>query len=166
MGYTYDNRKRLIRMAQGATQYYCIEYSVDIKGNITIWGGEPLAPHMMHDLFCRRVTEDYLHLYDNWRHGGELVRMEQEAAERITRAELIAAYIAFRKQHPNDGYGMLHAIAQRWCGADKDDMQAERADVEDVRRTLRERNRRYIAELYGETLPIDYDFKAAYNLNM
>lgn len=161
-----ETRRTLIKLVKGGTQYYHIEYSVDIKGNITIWGGEKLGEHMEHDMFMFRTTEFDLHLYDGWRHGGELCRMEREAAKNITRDELIQAFTQFRQQHPRDGYGMLHEIAQHWCGAEKDDLKGKRNDEEEVQQELRRRNRQYIAELYGEHLPVDFDFRADYDRRM
>lgn len=163
---TQDNRKRLIRLAQGGVQFYHIEYCVDVRGNITILGGEALAEHVTHDLFVRRTTETYLHLYDGWKRGGEMVRMEEAAAKRIPRAQIVAAFNDFRQQHPRDGYGMLHGMAQRWCGAEQDGMKAERSDIAEVEAELRRRNRKYIAELYGEQLPDNFDFLADYNRRM
>lgn len=160
---TKRNRKHLMNLVKGGTQFYLIEYSVDIKGNITIWGGEALEDHMTHDMFIRIPTELDLHLYDRGNKGGEMVRMETKAAEDITRDELLKAFLLFRQQHPRDGYGILHSIAQRWCGAEKDDRQAERSDKEALERELRMRNRKYIAELYGEHLPVDFDFRADYD---
>lgn len=163
---TKQNRKRLMNMVKGGTQFYLIEFSVDIKGNITIWCGEALEDHVAHDMFIRRATEAYLHLYDGWKRGGEMVRMETKAAEGITRDELVKAFLQFRQQHPHDGYGVFHKIAQRWCGAEKDEVEAERSDKEAVEHELRKRNRQYIAELYGEHLPVDFDFKADYDRRM
>lgn len=163
---TKMNRQRLLKLVRGGTQFYAIEYSVDIKGNITIWGGEPLAEHVTHDLFVRRTTEPDLHLFDGWKRGGEMVRMEEAAAKRIQRAQIVAAFNEFRQQHPRDGYGMLHGMAQRWCGADKDELQGKRTDEEAVQQELRRRNRQYIAELYGVELPVDFDFRADYNRRM
>lgn len=163
---TKVNRQRLMKLVRGGTQFYHIEYCVDVKGNITILGGEALAEHVAHDMFIRRATEFDLHLYDGWKRGGEMVRMEQEAARNIPREALVAAFLDFRQQHPRDGYGMLHGIAQRWCGADKDELQAERSDIADVERELRRRNRQYIAEMYGDVLPIDFDFRADYDRRM
>ena len=163
---TQDNRKRLIRIAKGGTQFYHIEYSVDVRGNVTIFGGEPLAEHVAHDMFVRRTTETYLHLYDGWKRGGEMVRMEAEAATHVTREQLVQAFLQFRQQHPRDGYGMLHGMAQRWCGAEQDGLQAERSDKAEVERELRRRNRQYNAQLYGDVLPDNFDFLEDYNRRM
>ena len=163
---TKVNRQRLKKLVRGGTQFYHIEYFVDIKGNITILGGEPLAEHVTHDMFLRRATEFDLHLYDGWNHGGDMVRMETEAAKRIPRETLVRAFLEFRQQHPRDGYGLMHNIAQHWCGAEKDDLQAERSDIADVERELRRRNRQYIADMYGEVLPVDFDFRADYDRRM
>ncbi len=153
-------RKQLIKLVKGEPQYYMITYSVDIKGNITIWDGGPLEHH---DLFNQRSTEDHLHLYDGWRRGAELVQLEREAADRITREALVGAFLEFRKQHPRDGYGVFCYNANSWAGGKDNGFQADRTDKEDVERELRRRNREYIFELYGERLPVDFDFVADYN---
>lgn len=152
----------LLSLVGGGTQFYAIDFCVDIKGNITILSGAPLGMNVHGDIFGVGITEDYLHLYDGWQRGADLVRMEHEAAAKVTRAQLLAAYRDFRQQHPCDGYG-LHAIAQKWQHLPDDGLRAERDDIEDVKRELRRRNRQYIAELYGERLPEDFDFRADYD---
>lgn len=162
-----DNRKQLIKLVKGETQRYYIDYSVDIRGNITIWGGIPLSDNATHDLFLHKTTEEYLHLYDGWNRGGELVRMEAEAAEKLPREELVRAFLDFRRQHPQDGYGLLNDVWKKWCkGYPQDGCRGQRDDFEEVKAELRRRNRQYIAELYGEQLPEDFDFYADYRSRM
>ncbi len=153
------NRKLLIKMAKGEPQRYEIRFSIDIKGNITIWGGEPCE---YQDCFIQLATEDYLHLYDGWKRGGELSRMEREAGENLKRADLVRAFLEFRQKHPTDGYGMFHGC--KWLGRDgaDDGLRAERDDREEMKLELKKRNRQYIFELYGEKLPLDFDFKKDY----
>ena len=90
---TEQKRRRLINLAQGAQQYYCIDYCVDVKGNITIIGGEALDDMATCDMFSRRPTEDYIWLYGGWQRGKEFTNREKEAAAKITRDELIAALL-------------------------------------------------------------------------
>lgn len=162
---TEQNRRRLINIAHGAQQYYCIDYCVDIKGNITILGGEALDDSATCDMFSRHTTEDYIWLYDGWKKGKDFTNREKEAAAKITRDELIAALAEFRKQHPNDGYGFLHGL--KWAVGDseaKDDGKSMyRDDIDAVRIELKRRNREYIKELYGDVLPLDYDFAREYD---
>ena len=154
------NRKRLIKMAKGEPQHYEIRFSIDIRGNITIWGGEPCE---YQDMFIQFSTEDYLHLYDGWNRGGELTRMEREAGDNLKRADLVRAFLEFRKKHPTDGYGLFHGC--KWSGGNvaDDGLRTERNDLEEMKRELRKRNRQYIFELYGERLPIDFDFRKDYD---
>ena len=162
-----DNRKQLIKLVKGQPQYYYIDFSVDIRGNITIWGGIPLPDNATHDLFMHRATEQDLHLYDGWNRGAELSRMEQDAAENMPREELVQALLDFRKQHPHDGYGIMHDIWKKWCkGYPQDEMRGRRDDYDEVKAELRRRNRKYIAELYGEQLPEDFNFLADYEARM
>lgn len=151
-----DNRKRLIKLAMGEIQRYEIIYSVDIKGNLTIWGGEPCENH---DQFTQKPTEEYLHLYDGWKHGRELVEMEHKMADNIPRTELVRAFLDFREKHPFDGFGILHGYGQTV----DDGTRKDRDDKQAVERLLRERNRQYIFELYGEQLPLDFDFSQDYD---
>lgn len=160
---TEQNRRRLINLAHGAQQYYCIDYCVDIKGNLTILGGEALDDNATCDMFSRHTTEDYIWLYDGWKRGKEITNREKEAADKITRDELIAALLEFRKQHPNDGYGFVHGLQQRINGEAADGKTMYRADIDAVRIELKRRNREYIKELYGDVLPLDYDFSREYD---
>ncbi len=154
-----DNRKRLIKMAKGEPQFYRIEYSMDIKGNITIWGGEPCENI---DMFVQIPTEDYLHLYDGWNRGGELARKEREMADNTPREEFVRAFLEFRKTHPFDGYGLLYKMGQDI----EDGTRRERDDKAEVKKELKKRNRQYIFELYGEKLPLDFDFEKDYQTRM
>ena len=153
------NRELLIKMAKGEPQRYEIRFSIDIKGNITIWGGEPCE---YHDCFIQLHTEDYLHLYDGWNRGGELTRMEREAGENLNRADLVRAFLEFRKEHPTDGYGMFHGCKWLGRGGADDGLRTERDDRDEMKLELRKRNRQYIFELYGDKLPLDFDFKKDY----
>ena len=154
-----DNRKRLIKIMRGEPQFYTIVYSVDIKGLITIWGGEPCETN---DFFIQRQTEDYLHLYDGWNHGHDMVKMEWQKAGETPREVLVGAFLEFRKTHPTDGFGLLHGFGHKV----DDGTRVDRDDKADIERLLRERNRRYIFELYGEQLPVDFDFKKDYENRM
>lgn len=151
-----DKRKHLIKMMRGEPQYYEIIFSVDIKGNIIIWGGNPCDGM---DIFIQRETEEYLHLYDGWHHGHDLVKMERENAEKIPRDVLVGAFLEFRKSHPADGFGLLYGFSEPVT----DGTRRERDDKMEVERELRERNRQYIFEMYGETIPVDFDFCADYD---
>lgn len=151
-----DNRKRLIKIMRGEPQFYEIVYSVDIKGLITIWGGEPCE---VHDFFIQRQTEDHLHLYDGWNHGADLVNLERQKAGEMPREALVRAFLEFRKTHPTDGFGLFHNYGKRV----DDGTRVDRDDKEEIQRELKKRNRQYIFELYGEKLPLDFDFSADYD---
>lgn len=156
-----DKRRMLLHMAAGGQQYYCIEYCVDIKGNITIFGGNVLRDTYTHDMLICVPTEDYIWLYDNQRSGRDFANREHEAARNVSRDDLVAAYLEFRAQHPHDGYGNLNYKLCHLAGVPVD-MPADRSDIDAVRLELKRRNRQYIAELYGKQLPLDYDFLTEY----
>lgn len=166
---TDEKRQTLIHMAKGGVQRYCIDYCIDVKGNITILGGDELPITADADMFSQHTTEDYLWLFDGWKKGKELTNKERENAAALPRETLIAAYLNFRKEHPTDGYGFMAIIDN--CVGNRDGLrdgsaprrQLYRDDIADVWQELKRRNREYIKELYGITLPIDYDFKAAYD---
>lgn len=161
-----SNRQKLINMANGGHTCYHIDYCIDIKGNITILGGFTMPDRFPEDMFIRRATEFDIHLYDGWKHGADLVRMEAEQAEKLERSRLVAAYLQFRKEHPKDGYGITHDLLIRQCNWPEDGNQALRNDAAEVDLMLKRRNRQYIKELYGEDLPVDFDFRKDYDARL
>lgn len=80
-------------------------------------------------------------------------------ADNTPRDVLIRAFLEFRKSHPADGFGLLHSI----LGSVDDGTRRDRDDKEEIQRELQKRNRQYIFELYGEKLPLEFDFRADYD---
>ena len=155
---TEDKRRDLIKMAKGIEQSYYIDYCVDVKGHLTILSGDTWVDGQPNELNLK-PTEDDLHLYRD----GDFAKREQAAASQLTPQQIIDAYLDFRAQHPEDGYGVMHVIAIKWCNHPEDNLRADRDDLADVQLEIRRRNRAYIKELYGDDLPLDYDFRADYD---
>lgn len=156
-------------MAQGKpAENYAIDFSVDIKRNITIWRGAAIKP-----------SEKFFPLDWFWYIPGEigihssflpeakkLMDMEREVANSITRDELINAFSEFRKAHPRDGWGgsLLFITKEELlneCKGYEEGMNFDRDDIKEVEEMLTRRNREYIKELWCVDLsgyPLDTDF--------
>ena len=174
-----SNRQKLINLAQGKkAEFYCIEFSVDIRRNITIWRGAELIPRPCttigtFDWFSRVETPvgKYSHFFPEY---NRLNEMEKEVADSLTREELLTAFFAFRKEHPRDGWGVFMLNLTLQSLSDKNEelvfdtyagyeagMSFDREDGEQVFEALQRRNRDYIKELWGVDLsgyPLDFDF--------
>lgn len=156
-----ENRRLLLNMMRGYAEHYTIDFCVDARGILTIMGGDVRRDCMAHvgnDLHAMH-TEDDLGYY---LHGREIMNMENAAAAKYTEDDIVAAFLDFRQQHPRDGYGLWHDIAKRWCNAPEDGLRGRRDDEAAVREELKRRNRAYIKEMYGEDLPLDFDFRSDY----
>lgn len=162
-----DNRQKLINMMQGKpAEFYAIDYSVDIKRNITIWRGAALKPSSIQlDWFFRIPCEigEHSHFLPAYR---KLYDMENEVAATLTREEIVNAFLDFRKTHPRDGWGggLVFCIPEDCADCFKgyeEGMQYDRDDEKQVNEELIKRNRDYIKELWGVDLsgyPLDWDF--------
>lgn len=174
-----NNRQKLINLTQGKKEaFYCVEFSVDIRRNITIWRGSELKPRNNSpignfDWFSRIETPvgQYAIFLPEY---SKLDKMEKEIAESLTRDELLTAFFEFRKAHPRDGWGvfMLNLTLQSPSDTNKElffdtyagyeaGMSFDRDDEEQVFEALQRRNRDYIKELWGVDLsgyPLDFDF--------
>lgn len=162
-----DNRQKLINMMQGKpAEFYTIDYSVDIKRNITIWRGAALKPSTIQkDWFFRIPCEIgvHSHFLPAYR---KLYDMENEVAATLTREEIVNAFLDFRKAHPRDGWGggLLYITSDdcsEYLKGYEEGMQYERNDEEQVNEELMKRTRDYIKELSGVDLsgyPLDWDF--------
>ena len=153
-------------MIQGKpAELYAIDYSVDIKRNITIWRGAALKPSPIDiDWIVRSPCEIGIHSSSLpvWK---KLVDMENEIAATLTRDEIVNAFLDFRKAHPRDGWGGLFHISEEElineCKGYEEGMRLDRDDEKQVAEELIKRNRDYIKELWGVDLsgfPIDWDF--------
>ena len=174
-----SNRQKLINLTQGKTAaLYCIDFSVDIRRNITIWRGaelitKPNCPIGAFDWFSRQETPvgKYASFLPEY---AKLDKMEKEVAESLTRGELLTAFFDFRKAHPRDGWGVFilniaigydpkrgsDPLCELYAGYEEG-MSKDRADEERLFESLQQRNRDYIKELWGVDLsgfPLDFDF--------
>lgn len=172
-----SDRERLLRMTRGETldniQRYTIEYSLDIRGNITIWGGMDYLPEealIGIDDPKRRVSRELRPLYEYERcspYTARIFQMEQELDETITDEQLIEEYERFRRSHPEDGFGhrfLLLTMGLKWGGRGVDDgeteeekrllsLRAERDDKQEVHDRLLKQERQDILNLWGVDCP-------------
>ena len=166
-----DNRQLLINMMQGRpAEYLAIDYSVDIKRNITIWRGTVLKPStncfFQQDFLIRQEIpigehSTFLPEYD------KLCKKEKEIAATLKREEIVNAFLEFRKAHPRDGWGCdlldwgaIHEMANHYKGFENG-MEYDRADKKQLLAESIKREREFIKELWGVDLsqyPLDFDF--------
>lgn len=156
-------------MAKGKpTEYYAIDFSVDIKRNITIWRGVVIKPsEKIYPIDWFSYYPGEVGIHSSFLPEGEkLLEMEREVANSLTRDELINAFLDFRKAHPRDGWGYdLFFIREEdlinECKGYEEGMRVDRDDKKQVYEALQRRNREYIKELWGVDLsgyPLDIDF--------
>ena len=162
---TEEKRKMLLKAAKGGQTFYEIDYNIDIKGIITILGGSTLEGEQYHRHFLMNVGDhdDYVHLYrgkNGEDYGSDLLKRKRDAEARTTEDEIVAAYLEYRRQHPEHVGSMLGSLGA-YINEGKQ-IPTMREDGEEVLLELKKRNRQYIKELYGEELPLDFDFKARY----
>ena len=162
-----DSRQKLINMMRGKpAEYYTIEYSVDIKRNITIWRGAALKPSRIELDWFYRIPCAIGQYSTFLPEGKKLFEMENEVAATLTREEIVNAFLDFRKAHPRDGWGGgLMFITDEEClegfKGYEVGMPYDRDDHKQVTEELIKRNREYIKELWGVDLsgyPLDFDF--------
>ena len=168
-----SNRERLLRMTKGEnldnSMMYSIEYSLDIRGNITIWGGmsfyrfEAFRP--VDDLNVR-VRRDLRPIYEYHRLSPYTLRiyqMEQELDGTISDDKLIEELSRFRQDHPEDGFGfrmMMIQLPYHIPDGQKDTegilrFRSDRDDKQEVLDRLLKQERRDILNLWGVDCPPD-----------
>ena len=116
IGPQINNRLKLLRMTRGevidSSPCYDIEFSVDIRGNITIWGG---SSHIRDEILRleqiigkrNRVNRTFVPVYEYERLSPYTARIAQiEQDIEIPDERLIEEYERFRQEHPEDGFGM------------------------------------------------------------
>lgn len=162
-----DSRQKLINMMRGKpAEFYTIEYSVDIKRNITIWRGAALKPSIIELDYFFRIPCSVGQYSCFLPEGKKLYDMEHEVAATLTREEIVNAFLDFRKAHPRDGWGggILFITSEECLEHFKgyeEGMTYERNDEQQVGEESIKRNREYIKELWGVDLsgyPLDFDF--------
>jgi hypothetical protein len=174
MGTKLTNRDLLLRMTRGETIddsiIYDIEFSVDIRGNITIWGG---SSHIRDDVRTiskmigktKRVNREFVPLYEYERLSPYTARIAQiERDIEISDETLIEEYERFRQEHPSDGFSTLFklnniALLESRGGFPKDEegreISFDRHDKRQLRERLLKQERQDILKLWGVDCPPD-----------
>jgi hypothetical protein len=179
------DRERLIRTTRGEnldnSMRYSIQYSLDIRGNITIWGGmsfyrfEAVAP--IDDL-KRRVSRELRPIYEYHRlfpYTSRIYQMEQELDEKLSDDDLIREFERFRQAHPEDGFGFRLELLtlglspiirghQELTEEEKylSSLRAKRDDEQEVLDRLLKQERRDILNLWGVDCPPDINSSENY----
>lgn len=179
-----SDRERLLRMTKGErpdnSKMFSIEYSLDIRGNITIWGGmsfyrfEAIA---FIDNLKRRVSRELRPIYDYHRlspYTSRIYQIEQELDEKLSDDDLIREFEKFRQEHPEDGFGfrleilMMSLTGSSGHGDLTDEerylssIRAKRDDEQEVLDRLLKQERRDILNLWGVDCPPDINSSENY----
>lgn len=169
MGTKLTNRDLLLRMTRGETIddsiIYDIEFSVDIRGNITIWGG---SSHIRDDVRTiskmigktKRVNREFVPLYEYERLSPYTARIAQmERDIEISDERLVEEYERFRETHPDDGFSTLFKLLNiAECenrGKQEDRISFDRRDKPQLREKLLRQERQDILKLWGVDCPPD-----------
>ncbi len=182
-----SNRERLIRTTRGEnldnSLMYSIQYSLDIRGNITIWGGmsfyrfEAFKP--IDDL-KQRVARTIRPLYEYqnlFPYTARIYQMEQEIDRTISDDIIVEEFQKFRQAHPEDGFGERLALLTLGIRIVGGRIQAELTDDEKYLLSLREKRddeqevldrllkqeRQDILRLWGVDCPPDINNSENYN---
>ena len=173
IGPQINNRLKLLRMTRGevidASPCYDIEFSVDIRGNITIWGG---SSHIRDEILRleqiigkrNRVNRTFVPVYEYERLSPYTARIAQiEQDIEIPDERLIEEYERFRQEHPEDGFGMYVKLLNigEWED-DERDIHFDRTDKKQVRERLLKQERQDILNLWGIDCPTDVNSSERY----
>ena len=173
IGPQINNRLKLLRMTRGevidSSPCYDIEFSVDIRGNITIWGG---SSHIRDEILRleqiigkrKRVNRTFVPVYEYERLSPYTARIAQiEQDIEIPDERLIEEYERFRQEHPEDGFGMYVKLLNigEWED-DERDIHFDRTDKKQVRERLLKQERQDILNLWGIDCPPDVNSSERY----
>lgn len=173
IGPQINNRLKLLRMTRGevidSSPCYDIEFSVDIRGNITIWGG---SSHIRDEILRleqiigkrNRVNRTFVPVYEYERLSPYTARIAQiEQDIEIPDERLIEEYERFRQEHPEDGFGMYVKLLNigEWED-DERDIHFDRTDKKQVRERLLKQERQDILNLWGIDCPPDVNSSERY----
>ena len=154
-----SDRDRLLRLVRGEnlddSVCYYIEYSVDIRGQVTIWGGmsylrEERVP--MVDDPKQRVSRVLVPLYEYHRFSPYT----------LTDDYLVGEYEKFREAHQEDGFGFRLSLLQlpfSMPNAQSEDdeglmkLRRDRDDKQEVLDRLLTQERKDIKTLWGVDCP-------------
>ena len=160
---------------------YSIEYSLDIRGNLTIWGGMSFyrfeAVPAIDDPRIR-VRRELRPIYEYHRlspYTSRVYQMEQELDQNLSDDDLIREFEKFRQDHPEDGFGMrlklltlgLSPIVRNHREMTEEErflssIRAERDDEQEVRDRLLKQERQDILNLWGVDCPPDINSSENY----
>ena len=176
-----DKRELLLRQVRGEnldeSVHYWIEYSLDIRGKITIWGGMDFLRWeavLGIDDTSVRVRRDLRPIYE-YHHcspwTARIYQIEQELDDKLTDEALVEEFLKFREAHPLDGYGMRMRLNQLPYlvpdGQDDEEgilkYRPERDDEQEVLTRLLEQERKDILSLWGVDCPPDINGTEKYN---
>ena len=167
-----SDRDRLLRLVKGEnlddSVCYYIEYSLDIRGKVTIWGGmsflrEERVP--MIDDPKKRVSRVLVPIYDYHICSPYTLRvyqMEQDIDETLTDEYIVGEYEKFREGHQEDGFGFRLSLLQLpFCvpGSLTEDeeglmkLRRDRDDKQEVLNRLLTQERKDIRTLWGVDCP-------------
>ena len=152
---------------------FSIEYSLDIRGNITIWGGmsfyrfEAIVPIDDPRIRVARTLRPIYKYHHLSPYTARIFQIEQELDETIPDERIVEAFTSFREVHPEDGFGLRFlltgGLSNLSSGGDKDDpRRAERDDRQEVLDRLLRRERQDILNLWGVDCPPDINSSENY----
>lgn len=173
-----SNRERLLRTTRGEnldnSMRYSIDYSLDIRGNITIWGGMSFYQFETEPLFDdpkKRVSRRLRPIYEYqnlFPYTARIYQMEQDLDGTISDDTLIEEFQKFRQAHPEDGFGFrlelltlgLSPIARNHQPLTEEEkylssLRSERDDEQEVLDRLLKQERQDILRLWGVDCPPD-----------
>lgn len=160
-----NNRERLSRIVRGEVfdkkERFRIEYSVDIRGNLTIWGGMSYFPEEMNvfDDRTKRVSRLLVPLFYHHHcspYTARIFQIEEALDDKIEDSVLIEEFRRFRQDHPKDGFGFrleLCRLGDKTLG----DLSCYRSDMETLWNQKIEQERKDIRSLFGVDVPKNRD---------
>ena len=160
---------------------YSIEYSLDIRGNLTIWGGMSFYRFEAVPVVDEprlRVRRELRPIYDYHRLSPYTLRvyqMEQDLDEKLSDDDLIREFEKFRQAHPEDGFGLrldlltlgLSPIVRGHRELTEEEkhlssLRSKRDDEQEVRDRLLKQERQDILRLWGVDCPPDINSSENY----
>lgn len=172
IGKIINHRETLLRMTRGEvidnSICYDIEFSVDMRGNITIWGG---SSHIKDEIVRiekfigkrGKVNRTFVPVYEYERLSPYTARIAQiERDIEIPDERLIEEYEKFRESHPDDGFGIYVKLLNLGKWEEGQNIHFDRTDKEKVRERLLKQERQDILNLWGVDCPPDINSSTKY----
>ena len=181
------DRDRLIRTTRGenlsdSLRYY-IEYSLDIRGTLTIWGGMSFYQFesMSFDDPSVKVQRNLVPVYEYATlhpATARILQIERELDGDISDKQLIEALSRFRQEHPEDGWSRrIQLVQMGYRRPDEEDggqidpdgilnLRSERDDRQEVLDRLLRQERQDILDLWGIDCPPDINSGENYGLRL